>query len=58
MKYIISESTFMRTLYGIVVYEELKSKVEIDFAFFLTLILINLVTIGKELCTTQKFLQC
>ena len=35
----------------------IKSKVKIDLAFVLTLILFNLVTIGKELCTTQKFLQ-
>ena len=34
-----------------------KLKVKTDQAFVLTLILFNLVTTGKELCTTQKFLQ-
>ena len=40
-----------------VVYKVLKSKVEIDLAFFLTLILFNFVTIGKELCTIQNLPQ-
>ena len=44
-----SESTFW-CLCGMVVYKVLKSKVEIDLAFFLTLILFSLVTTGKEFC--------
>ena len=44
-----SESTFW-CLFGMVVYKVLKSKVEIDLAFFLTLILFSLVTTGKEFC--------
>ena len=56
-KLIISESTFRRSLCRMVVYKVLKSKVEIDLAFFLTLILFSLVAIGKEFCTTQNFLQ-
>ena len=40
-----------------VVYKVLKSKVKIDLAFFLTLVLFSLVTIGKEIWTTQTFLQ-
>ena len=46
-KLITSESTFRRSLYGMVVYKVLKSKVEIDLAFFLTLNLFSLVAIGK-----------
>ena len=38
-------------------YDLLKLKAEIDLAFFLTLILSSLVTIGKGFCTTQNFLQ-
>ena len=51
-KLIASESTFRRTLCGMVVYKVLKSKVEIDLAFFLTLILFSLVTI---LCNPEFF---
>ena len=54
---ITSESTFRRSLCEMVVYKVLKSDVEIDLAFFLTLILFSLVAIGKEFCTTQNFLQ-
>ena len=36
-------------------YKVLKSKVEIDFAFFL--ILFSLATTGKEFCRTQNFLE-
>ena len=56
-KLIISESTFRRSLCRMVMYKVLKSKVEIDLAFFLTLIFFSLVPIGKEFCTTQNFLQ-
>ena len=56
-KLIISESTFRRRLCRMVVYKVLKSKVEIDLAFFLILILFSLVPIGKEFCTTPNFLQ-
>ena len=55
---IISKRTFWRSLYGMVVYKVLKSKVEMDLAFFLTLILFSLVTIGKEFCTTQHRVSC
>ena len=51
-KLITFESTFRRSLCGMVVYEMLNSKAKIDLAFFLTLILISLVAIGKELCVT------
>ena len=58
---ITSESTFRRRLCGMVKYKVLKSNVEIDLAYilidFLTLILFSLVAIGKELFTTQNFLQ-
>ena len=54
----ISKRTFWRSLYGMVVYKVLKSKVEMDLAFFLTLILFSLVTIGKEFCTTQPRVSC
>ena len=56
-KLITSESTFRRSLSGMVVYKILNSKAEIDLAFFLTLILFSLVAIGKEFCTTQNFPQ-
>ena len=56
-KLIISESTFRRSLGRMAVCKVLKSKVEIDLAFFLTLILFSIVPIGKEFCTTQNFLQ-
>ena len=56
-KMIISESTFRRSLSRMAVYKVLKSKVEIDLAFFLTLIFFSLVPIGKGFCTTQNFLQ-
>ena len=56
-KLITSESTFRRSLSGMVVYKILNSKAEIDLAFFLTLILFSLVAIGKEFCTTQNFSQ-
>ena len=46
IKLITSKSTF-RSLCGIVVYRVLKSKVEIELAFSLTLILFSLVVIGK-----------
>ena len=55
-KLITSESTFRRTLCGMVVYKLLKSIVEIDLAFFLTLILFRLVTIGKILLRSPEFL--
>ena len=54
-KLITSEGTFRRNLSRMVVYKVLQSKVEIDF--FLTLILFDMVAIGKEFCTTQNFLQ-
>ena len=44
---ITSESIFSWSLRETVVYKVLNSKAEIDSAFFLTLILIRLVTIGK-----------
>ena len=53
-KLITSESTFRRSLSGMVAYKMLNSKAEIDLAFFLTLILFSLVAIGKEFCTTQN----
>ena len=56
-KLITSESTFRRSLCGMVVDKMLNSKAEIDLAFFLTLILFSLVAIGKEFCTTQNFSQ-
>ena len=56
-KFITSESTFTRSLCGMVVYKVLKSKVEIDLAFFLILILFRLVTTGEEFCATKNFLQ-
>ena len=40
-----------------VAYKVLESKVGIDLAFFLILILFSLVTLGKEFCATQNFLQ-
>ena len=46
-KLITSESTFRRSLYGMILDKMLNSKVEINVAFFLTLILFSLVTIGK-----------
>ena len=51
------ESTFTRSLCWLVVNKVLKSKVEIDLAFLLTLISFSFVTIGKEFCATQNFLQ-
>ena len=51
-KLITSERTSRRNLCRVVVYKVLQSKVEIDF--FLKIIM---VTIGKEFCTTQNFLQ-
>ena len=56
-KLITSESIFRRSLYGMVVDKMLNSKAEIELAFFSTLILFSLVTIGKEFCTTQIFSQ-
>ena len=50
-----SESTFRRSLCAMVVCKVLKSKVEIDLAFFLTLTLFSLVKTGIEFCTTQNF---
>ena len=47
-KLITSESTFRRSLCGMVVDKMLSSKAEIDLSFFLTLILVSLVTIGKD----------
>ena len=38
------------------VYKVLKWKTEIDLAFFLTLILFSLVTIGKEILRNPEFL--
>ena len=52
-----SERIFMSGFFGMVAYNVLKSKVEIDLAFFLTLILFSLVAIGKEFCTTPNFVQ-
>ena len=49
---ITSESTFRKSLSGMVVYKILISKAEIDLAFLLILILFSLVAIGKEFCTT------
>ena len=54
-KLITFKSTLMKSLYGMTVYKVLRSKVEIELAFFLTLILFSLVTIGKEFCTIQNF---
>ena len=56
-KLITSESTFRRSLFGMVVDKMLSSKAEIDLAFFLTLNLFSLVTFGKEFCTTRNFSQ-
>ena len=56
-KLIIFESTFRGSLCRMVEYKVLKSKVEIDLAFFLTLTLFSLMPIGKEFCTTQNFLE-
>ena len=56
-KLITSESILRRSLCRMVVYKILKLQVEIDLAFFLTLILFSSVTIGKEFCLTQDFLQ-
>ena len=56
-KLITSESTFRRSLCGMLVDNMLNSKAEIDLAFFLTLIWFSLVAIGKEFCTTQNFSQ-
>ena len=47
-KLITSKSIFRRSLSGMVVYNMLNSKAEIDLAFFLTLILFSLVAIGKN----------
>ena len=44
----------MKSLCGMVAHKVLKSKFEIDLAFFLTSILFSLVTIGKEFCKTQN----
>ena len=54
-KLITFKSTLMKSLYGMTVYKVLRSKVEIELAFFLTLILFSLMTIGKEFCTIQNF---
>ena len=56
-KLITSESTFRKSLCGMVLDKMLKSKAERDLAFFLTLLLFSLVAIGKEFCTTQNFSQ-
>ena len=56
-KLITSESTFRRSLCGMVVDKMLSSKAENDLAFFLILILFSLVVIGKEFCATQNFSQ-
>ena len=56
-KLITSESTFSRSLCGMVIDKMLSSKAEIDLTFFLTLILFSLVAIVKKLCTTQNFSQ-
>ena len=50
-KLITPESTLMRRLYGMIVYKVLKSKVETEFAFFLTMIFLSLVTVEKGFCT-------
>ena len=46
-KLITSQSTFRRSLCGMVVYKVLLSKVETDLAFFLTLILFSLPATGQ-----------
>ena len=51
-KLITSESTVMTSLCGMVVYKVQKSKIQIDLAFCLRLILFSLVTTGKEFCKT------
>ena len=55
-KVITSEDTFRKRLCGMVVYQVLKSKVEIDLEFCLTLILFSLATIKKEFWGTWNFL--
>ena len=55
-KLITSESTFRRSLCGMVVDKMLSSKAEIDLAFFLTLILLSLVAIGKKMLHNPDFL--
>ena len=42
------DKEFRRSLCGMVLYKVLNSNVEIDLAFFLTLILFSLVVIGKK----------
>lgn len=54
-KIISPESAVMRNLCGMVEYKALKLKVKIDLAFFITLILFGLVTIGKESGTTENW---
>ena len=54
-KLITFKSTLMKSLYGMTVYKVLRSKVELELAFFLTLILFSLMTVGKEFCTIQNF---
>ena len=55
-KLITSESTFRRSLCGMVADKMLSSKAEIDLAFFLTLILLSLVAIGKKMLHNPDFL--
>ena len=55
-KLISSESIFMSIFCGMVVCKVLKSKVEIDLALFLKMILFNLLTIREKLCKTRKSL--
>ena len=54
-KIISPESAVMRNLCGMVEYKALKLKVKIDLAFFITLILFGLVTIGNESGTTENW---
>ena len=56
-KLITSESTFRRSLCGMVLDKMLNSEAETDLAFFLTLLLFILVEIGKEFFTVQNFSQ-
>ena len=56
-KLITSESTFRRSLCGMVLDKMLNSKAETDLAFFLKIAFIYLNGNWKEFCTTQNFSQ-
>ena len=54
LKIKVTNKTLFTKLWGIIVYNIVKSKVEILLAFFLIFILFNFGTTENEFCATQK----